>query len=1060
MNHYAGEPIKDRGIKWTENYGDKSAYLKEEFEAQVGPGSYFRWEGHDFTTGTDYYVVVTPGYSKKHGYHFFAGLRKEPAENGASGKHFSTQGEALSYAIDKWNIPRPQTAPHKPYVAKDLEGKQIVTENVHASSSTTIRVSGKDGSMIIIDATDDQPIERTAMALHSMKPRFHAQYGKNTYPAICQNAARASSIMGLRAAMRTKLEFVTMDANNWDDGTKGTDDTRGASGVGLPDSPHMATCEDINPTEFDAIVNRDGLSVRNQLFEFSRSGGLKLTPPSGTPNDNYSVVRFSNVSNISAKIKVPFDKKNEFDMFLASFADRSDLNGGRVVCGPVPRGEKKKSLDYEYDAAIPIDLLKRFQDGTKAMASVKPSQNFNVQNAIRMYNYYDKAGQTATPEDKHRIMQTPMFEEYKGIKGGHALTFDKRGVPLGIDVAKSRRVGMEGKNQKAHMFVLKKSVTDGWNQQYDGDWGRVKDALFSGEIPLDAGMFVDSRTCAPKMMPVYSLMPKVGVDLMPETENGVLVNEVRNVVPEYSISATNGVRVFNPQTNKMHYMRVPDGVEPQQDFNSMAVVMGSSKNYIPVQANDGRTELREVDGGEWSMMDSESYGKFVPGKCYRFGITPKNASPKKTDVKLMHGLGLNRGGWGIYTSDVYANMEWHDGPPKDLDERAAAQEIVTDASGQVVGYYGCVQRQYGNDPFSTSMPTEKKPIEIPLSEQDANGNVIGTDRMFTLTPEDAYKESDADGLIINSLPKAVKYLQATFGLADNAFGPIPDVDERDLATIDEKVKAAMAKSEAVRAGRLDESALEPWEAMLHKFPKGSNIVPPDFYSALVEAESDPSSWEPKTGPMYGVFDLNAGSFIEGEEFATEEKATSFKDFVSSSQPAGEASQFEVRITRENAPLTASFRDRLEEDPHAEFVSNKDAFEGMDDLDDVVGTGGEQPVDGEVAPEGGETAPAEPTEPTDVPMDDPASHVDSPLESDVPPASMKLPPIIHPRRMPKPQPAPVPVTVPDAEATALGRLVKLADRFDEEGRAEESLAVDKLIKRLSEKFARALPWKSS
>ena len=76
-----GIPIKDRGIHWEEKYGEKSAYHKEEYEKQVGPGSYFRWEGHDGSTSEDYYVVVTPGFSKKKGYHFFAALRKMPAND-------------------------------------------------------------------------------------------------------------------------------------------------------------------------------------------------------------------------------------------------------------------------------------------------------------------------------------------------------------------------------------------------------------------------------------------------------------------------------------------------------------------------------------------------------------------------------------------------------------------------------------------------------------------------------------------------------------------------------------------------------------------------------------------------------------------------------------------------------------------------------------------------------------------------------------------------------------------------------------------------------------------
>lgn len=130
--HEAGIPIKDRGIHWKELYGDKSAYLKEECEKQIGAGSYFRWEGHDHTSGSDYYVVVAPGFSKKKGYHFFAGLRKIPAKNGASGKKFQTQAEALSYAMEKWRVPRPETKQHKQYTVNDIKNKAIVLENVHA----------------------------------------------------------------------------------------------------------------------------------------------------------------------------------------------------------------------------------------------------------------------------------------------------------------------------------------------------------------------------------------------------------------------------------------------------------------------------------------------------------------------------------------------------------------------------------------------------------------------------------------------------------------------------------------------------------------------------------------------------------------------------------------------------------------------------------------------------------------------------------------------------------------------------------------------------------------
>ena len=161
---FSGTAIKNRGIKWEEAYGDKSLYLKKSFEEQVGPGSYFRWEGHDSTTGEDYYVVVTPGFSKKKGFHFFAALRKMPAKNGASGKKFRTQAEALSYAYDTWRVPPPKTKPHKPYIVNDLKGKAIVMENVHSS---VFPRNIKIGNKIVIDTSLP---DTTAMAVMSSGP--------------------------------------------------------------------------------------------------------------------------------------------------------------------------------------------------------------------------------------------------------------------------------------------------------------------------------------------------------------------------------------------------------------------------------------------------------------------------------------------------------------------------------------------------------------------------------------------------------------------------------------------------------------------------------------------------------------------------------------------------------------------------------------------------------------------------------------------------------------------------------------------------------------------------
>jgi hypothetical protein len=52
--------IKDRGIKWDESYHKKSASLKKKFDKLIGAGAYRRWQGHDYTTDSNYYVVVGP----------------------------------------------------------------------------------------------------------------------------------------------------------------------------------------------------------------------------------------------------------------------------------------------------------------------------------------------------------------------------------------------------------------------------------------------------------------------------------------------------------------------------------------------------------------------------------------------------------------------------------------------------------------------------------------------------------------------------------------------------------------------------------------------------------------------------------------------------------------------------------------------------------------------------------------------------------------------------------------------------------------------------------------
>lgn len=107
--------IRDRGIKWDESYHERSAPLKKRFNETIGPGSYYRWEGHDYTTNSDYFVVVGPAIQRSGQKSFFAGVKKLPEgykrrkskTYAPSGKYFTNIMSALSHAVEMWGVSFP-----------------------------------------------------------------------------------------------------------------------------------------------------------------------------------------------------------------------------------------------------------------------------------------------------------------------------------------------------------------------------------------------------------------------------------------------------------------------------------------------------------------------------------------------------------------------------------------------------------------------------------------------------------------------------------------------------------------------------------------------------------------------------------------------------------------------------------------------------------------------------------------------------------------------------------------------------------------------------------------
>jgi len=124
----AAKRIRDRGIRWKERYHKRSKRAKEKFEKVLGPKSYIRWEGHDYTTDSDYFVVVGPAETKTLQKRFFAGIKKLPDDPKApvyapSGEYFGSMMTALSHAKEKWAIPFPEGAQN--YTLDDLAPIEI-----------------------------------------------------------------------------------------------------------------------------------------------------------------------------------------------------------------------------------------------------------------------------------------------------------------------------------------------------------------------------------------------------------------------------------------------------------------------------------------------------------------------------------------------------------------------------------------------------------------------------------------------------------------------------------------------------------------------------------------------------------------------------------------------------------------------------------------------------------------------------------------------------------------------------------------------------------------------
>ena len=181
MRKEAKEKLVEKGIKWKEEYTEKTEFLKEQFEDTVGPGSYFRFEG-TAPNGDGYYCIVGPAKVHAPRAKFFAGVRKLPATYSAGGKYFDSLDSAARYARETWGVKTPGDL--RPYTSRQLVGisKKVATWKKKREEDENKDKETEGSSRIIdIESFNIDVILREAMPTAKLD---RTDYIWNTYEAI------------------------------------------------------------------------------------------------------------------------------------------------------------------------------------------------------------------------------------------------------------------------------------------------------------------------------------------------------------------------------------------------------------------------------------------------------------------------------------------------------------------------------------------------------------------------------------------------------------------------------------------------------------------------------------------------------------------------------------------------------------------------------------------------------------------------------------------------------------------------------------------------------------
>jgi len=1141
-----GIPIKERGIRWKEAYGDKSAYLKEEFDKQVGPGSYFRWEGHDSTSGSDYYVVVTPGFSKKHGFHFFAALRKIPANHGASGKKFKNQAAALHHAYETWRVPPPETKPHKQYINKDLQGKAIVMENVH-------------------DAASDVFFVKTSMAVQNMGGKgvvVQNHFGPLDYAAHARHAAVMNTIADPGIGANSGKQWLLIDRKNQIAGNY-----EGPSGKTSSVRSGVATCEPPSEQLWGSLMGGAGQPVMNPLFSQNYKKQFAFQPPTLQEHPKYKLIRFDKLMMIRPQIVVGFAKKQQFDQQFTALASsmKSQLRPDQPiqvvnVQSPIKRSEDAGKLDVErgnyiFDVQMPVDLympLRQEMDKSK-VASVEDLSRWEDRNAAQIYAWFQKNGDLATSEGIEKAKQTPVVEVLH-LQKGQLVVYDKLGYPIGIKVQRNKHFGKETKNDAGgpsanlsedFKFEFAPGVVERWMQQAGGSLSNLRQMLASNQIDIRREDCIDSNTCAPLNRAVYSDYPVIDENGRPQLdEQGGLKLQHRPLFEPYQNSLdSNEVRVHDPNTNKEKIITAQDyektyghPIQDNQQVHGLPVVAEGTSYYMPNK--DG--SFKKIDARDTRLYDPASKGKIKNGAAYILIAEAERATPKKENVSKFENMEQDMYGWyggtrkhegGLnYVSDtsftdkknkrrlmnVADLSRQHRSnlysiltptghllimPPHDLtpaDPRYSehpAIKYLSNPANVIAGYSYVGTKMYDPTPLTSNMPTSQKPVEVTWMSNKSGefraeiDPTTGQEKKLTITEDDMRlgKAGRKNQVYYRKFKTLMQHISAKLGLSEQEIGPFADVTDEDLYAAYDKVKEIKKKV----AGGIPLEQLPPNERVYAEFQETGNEIPKSALEMLRSISPDPSKWQPRKGTLYQLKKIGSDAPIEAHPhvFVTLDKANEFKKWMETSRDTGGGghpegslhivSHSDQELVISSARATAAGKPKqivnLPEGynpPEPDEQNSQDPTKGPEDPtnpaspdqkqigtqqpEEPAGVSVKAPVEIQDMPT--VTAPAGPSAPAAQPSPAPGVRPwDRPAPAPVIPTAPTTSRPWDAPTAPKPA-APAPAAVPPRrvkrplEAATIDKLVKLANKLDQQGQHAEADAIDRVIRMTVEPYS--------